>query len=266
MFMRNAFYWAVAFSNKLLSLQGKLSSSVEEVSNQIELLENNSKINLLPFVRYRVAESSDAKHIFRMINELALFEREPESVITNEQILLRDGFGSAPIIHTILAEVPIEIAKLYYKQAEANQASSGSSSDEKYNRTMIPPEFIQSNTDKSSTNSSQVSGDYFPIAMSCCFVAYSTWEGRMLYVEDLYVCPPFRHLGISTNLLCFTARAAFASDCARLQWTALDWNVNAINFYVGPKVNAVELSEWKLYRVYRKQIGSLAGNITDVPN
>jgi GNAT superfamily N-acetyltransferase len=63
------------------------------------------------------------------------------------------------------------------------------------------------------------------VGMAFCYPAYSTWEGRVLYLEDLYVSPSHRGRGVGTLLLNCLAKAAFVSDCARLVWQVLDWYV-----------------------------------------
>lgn len=52
----------------------------------------------------RAAKATDVKHIFRLICELAEYEKAPEEVVTSESILLRDGFGEHPLFHCFVAE------------------------------------------------------------------------------------------------------------------------------------------------------------------
>ncbi len=64
------------------------------------------------------------------------------------------------------------------------------------------------------------------------FFNYSTWMGRPgLYLEDLFVEPEFRGLGIGKALLQRVAAIAVEKNCPRLQWEVLDWNTPAIKFY-----------------------------------
>ena len=61
------------------------------------------------------------------------------------------------------------------------------------------------------------------------FFNYSTWTGRPgLYLEDLFVNPEFRGLGIGKALLARVAAIAVEKGCPRLQWEVLDWNTPAI--------------------------------------
>ena len=80
------------------------------------------------------------------------------------------------------------------------------------------------------------------------FTTYSTWLGRNgLYVEDLYVSPEFRGCGAGKALLQTVARAAVERRCGRLEWSVLDWNQPAIDFY--RSTGALPQSEWIRYRL-----------------
>ncbi|MFD2645415.1 GNAT family N-acetyltransferase [Pseudomonas japonica] len=70
------------------------------------------------------------------------------------------------------------------------------------------------------------------IGFAVYFFSYSTWVGRRgIYLEDLYVTPQARGTGAGTQLLRHLARLACEHDCARFEWTVLDWNQPAIDFY-----------------------------------
>jgi diamine N-acetyltransferase len=94
--------------------------------------------------------------------------------------------------------------------------------------------------------------------MAFCYAAYSTWEGRVLFLEDLYVSPPFRRQGISGALFTALARAAYAARCARMQWTVLDWNEGAIRAYTAPAIGATHMAGWDIYRLYAPDIKRVA--------
>ncbi len=64
------------------------------------------------------------------------------------------------------------------------------------------------------------------------FFNYSTWLGRPgIYLEDLFVEPELRGLGIGKALLERVAAIAVEKGCQRLEWAVLDWNTPAIEFY-----------------------------------
>ena len=79
------------------------------------------------------------------------------------------------------------------------------------------------------------------------FPIYSTWAGRSLYLEDLFVRPAFRGRGIGRALLSRVAAIAVDRGCARLDWSVLRWNEPAIGFY--ETLGAVRLNEWDRMRL-----------------
>ena len=71
-----------------------------------------------------------------------------------------------------------------------------------------------------------------PAGFALYFFNYSTWMGRPgIYLEDMFVQPEFRGLGIGKALLQQVAAIAVKKGCPRLQWEVLDWNTPAIDFY-----------------------------------
>ncbi|CAD5124067.1 unnamed protein product [Dimorphilus gyrociliatus] len=90
---------------------------------------------------------------------------------------------------------------------------------------------------------------------SIYFKAYSTFQGRMLYMEDIYVVPNYRHLGVGKKLLKKVASIAVSEDCCRIHFAALEWNKNATNWY--KKVGGIDLTdfeEWHLFRIGREAL------------
>lgn len=87
-----------------------------------------------------------------------------------------------------------------------------------------------------------------PIGYAVYFFNYSTWLGKHgLYLEDLYVSPEARGLGAGKALLRHLAQLAVARDCGRFEWSVLDWNTPAIDFY--QSFGARPQSEWVGYRL-----------------
>ena len=84
---------------------------------------------------------------------------------------------------------------------------------------------------------------------------YSTWAGRSLYLEDLFVQPAFRGFGIGKALLARVATIAAATGYARLDWSVLRWNEPAIGFYEG--LGAIRLVEWEKVRLEGQALASL---------
>jgi GNAT superfamily N-acetyltransferase len=97
-----------------------------------------------------------------------------------------------------------------------------------------------------------------PAGFAFYFFNYSTWKGRPgLYLEDLFVQPEFRGLGIGKALLEKVAAIAVEKDCPRLDWEVLDWNTPAIEFYRA--MGAEFLDAWRNVRVSGEALRRLAG-------
>src|SRR5665213_311055 len=80
------------------------------------------------------------------------------------------------------------------------------------------------------------------------FLNYSTWTGTHgIFLEDLFVDPAFRGRGFATALLVHLAQECVAKGYHRLQWSVLDWNTQAIDFY--RSLGAEAMDEWTVYRV-----------------
>lgn len=99
--------------------------------------------------------------------------------------------------------------------------------------------------------------DGTPAGFALFFPIYSTWQGRSLHLEDLFVRPAFRGHGIGKALLSRVAAIAIERGCPRLQWDVLDWNKPAIDFY--RSLNAVMLDDWRRMRVTGDALNKLAG-------
>jgi len=152
----------------------------------------------------RPATPSDVPAILGFIRELALYEREPDAVLTTEADLLRDGFTEPRRFHCLMAE-----------------------------------------------------WDGTPVGFALYFYNYSTWEGRPgIYLEDLYVQPALRGKGIGKSILTRLAAIAVEEDCARFEWSVLDWNQPSIDFYHA--MGAVMKSEWRGMRVDGEALKTLA--------
>ncbi|PRP70191.1 GNAT family N-acetyltransferase [Chromobacterium amazonense] len=80
------------------------------------------------------------------------------------------------------------------------------------------------------------------------FFSYSTWLGKNgLYLEDLYITPEMRGAGAGKALLKYLAQLACEHDCGRFEWSVLDWNQPAIDFY--QSIGAKPQAEWIRYRL-----------------
>jgi GNAT superfamily N-acetyltransferase len=90
--------------------------------------------------------------------------------------------------------------------------------------------------------------DARPQGFALFFQSFSTWRGRPgVTLEDLFVSDRARGRGLGRALFAAVARVAVARNAARLEWSVLDWNQPAIDFYQA--LGAVPMSEWTVFRL-----------------
>ena len=86
---------------------------------------------------------------------------------------------------------------------------------------------------------------------------YSTFIARPgIYLEDLFVRPEFRGLGMGKALLVHLAAMATGKGYCRLDWSVLTWNDQAIRFY--ESIGARELDDWTRFRLDGEALQELA--------
>jgi len=137
----------------------------------------------------RKAQVEDMPQVMNLVNELALFEKAPNEVITTDKELMEDGFGLNPLFKGLVAESNAGI-----------------------------------------------------VGFALYYYRYSTWKGKCLYLEDLYVQEAYRNFGIGKKLFDAIIETAKHDKCKRISWQVLDWNENAIRFY--QKYQASFEKEW----------------------
>ncbi len=97
-----------------------------------------------------------------------------------------------------------------------------------------------------------------PAGFALFFHNYSTFLTKPgLYLEDLFVVPERRGLGLGRRLLAALAALAVERGCGRLEWSVLKWNAPAIAFY--ERLGAVPMVEWQVYRLTGDPLLALAG-------
>jgi GNAT superfamily N-acetyltransferase len=97
-----------------------------------------------------------------------------------------------------------------------------------------------------------------PAGFALWFQSYSTFLARPgLYLEDLFVYPQHRGRGLGGQLLRHLARVAVERGYGRVEWSVLDWNVDAIGFY--RSIGAELLDDWRRCRLAGDAIPALAG-------
>jgi GNAT superfamily N-acetyltransferase len=77
---------------------------------------------------------------------------------------------------------------------------------------------------------------------------FSTWHCQPgIWLEDFFVLPEYRRHGIGEQMFRHIAQLAVDRGCSRFNWTALDWNTPALNFYA--KMGAEAMDEWTNHRL-----------------
>ncbi|MFC9687303.1 GNAT family N-acetyltransferase [Kribbella sp. NPDC056951] len=88
------------------------------------------------------------------------------------------------------------------------------------------------------------------------FLSFSTWRGvHGIYLEDLFVRPEARGTGLGKALLTALAQECVRNNYERLEWSVLNWNTPAIDFY--ESLGAKPQDEWTVYRLTDKPLTAL---------
>jgi GNAT superfamily N-acetyltransferase len=97
-----------------------------------------------------------------------------------------------------------------------------------------------------------------PVGFALFFPSYSTFLAQPgLYLEDLFVEPAARGKGVGLALMSVLARIAVERDYGRFEWSVLDWNTPALEFYAG--LGSRPHAEWTVQRVIGEPLAALAG-------
>lgn len=96
-----------------------------------------------------------------------------------------------------------------------------------------------------------------PVGFALFFHNYSTFVGKPgIYLEDLFVQPEMRGKGIGKKLILELVKIAKERNCGRVEWSVLNWNTSAIDFY--NSLGAIPMDEWTVYRLTEDKIKALA--------
>lgn len=98
-----------------------------------------------------------------------------------------------------------------------------------------------------------------PVSFALFFHNYSTFLGKPgLYLEDLYVKPAGRGIGLGKILISYLAKLAKERACGRFEWSCLNWNKKALDFY--KSIGAKPMDEWTILRVNDNKLDKLSEN------
>ncbi len=96
------------------------------------------------------------------------------------------------------------------------------------------------------------------VGFALFFHNYSTFLTKPgLYLEDVFVRPEYRRQGVGKALLSTVAKIAVDRGCERLEWSVLEWNQNAIEFYQSR--GATVLPDWKICRLTGETLAKFGG-------
>ena len=99
--------------------------------------------------------------------------------------------------------------------------------------------------------------DEKPVGFALYFFNFSTFVGKPgLYLEDLFVEPEYRGKGYGKKLFIELAKIAKTENCGRMEWSVLNWNTPAIDFY--KSLQAKPMEEWTVYRLDKTGIADLS--------
>ena len=162
---------------------------------------------------------------------------------------MNQGFSGVQLRSAQLTDVP-DILALIRELAEYEKLAHEAVADE---ATLAAQLF--GDTPAAEVVIAEVDGQ--PAGFALFFHNFSTFLGkRGLYLEDLYVKPEYRGLGLGRRLMVHLAGVAVARDCGRFEWSVLDWNAPAIAFY--RELGALPMDEWTVQRVTGDALRALA--------
>lgn len=100
-------------------------------------------------------------------------------------------------------------------------------------------------------------GQWKVVGFALFFTSYSTFLGKPgIYLEDLFVLPEVRSKGIGKKLLAHLAKLVVERNYGRLEWSVLDWNRRARDFY--ERLGAKPMEEWTVHRLTGASLKDLA--------
>jgi GNAT superfamily N-acetyltransferase len=173
----------------------------------------------MPTISIRPATPEDVGLILQLIRDLADYERAPEAAVATPELIRTHLFGDSLAGHAHVNGAPRRGPVAECLIGEIDGMAQG---------------------------------------FAIWFHNYSTWLGRPgLYLEDLFVRPASRGSGLGKALLVELAKIAQARGCGRMEWSVLDWNTPAIEFYKA--LGARPMDEWTVYRMDGAAIAALAG-------
>lgn len=96
------------------------------------------------------------------------------------------------------------------------------------------------------------------IGYTISFFSYSTWQGKSYFLEDIYVRPQYRKLGVGKSLFVNNVKFALSENCCRFDFHVLNWNP-AKKFYESLGATNLTAKEgWEFFRLNEKEMYDLS--------
>eukprot|EP00948_MAST-09A_sp_MAST-9A-sp1_P001736 g1736.t1 len=171
------------------------------------------------------SEDDSSKSVYALFNELdddVVFSFKGKKKDDDDSCIRPASIKDIPAVHEMIRGLAA-----FEKQPDAVKVTS----------RQFALDFLRSNfilwvvQDVTKYSDTQESWNESLLGFALCFYSYSTWTGKTLYLEDLFIKPSFRSQGFGTSLLKAIVNHALEQGCARLQWQVLSWNEKAISYY-----------------------------------
>ncbi|KAH8501740.1 hypothetical protein H0E87_016504 [Populus deltoides] len=196
------------------------------------------------YTRIRLATPADVPHIHKLIYQMAVFQNETHLFTATESSLATTLFNSPPFqSFTVFI---LEVSSNPFKNIHSPAFLP-------IERTVLVDHVAadpEAETFKSGVvNENDDDDDDVTVAGFVLFVpSYTTFAGKPgFHVEDLLVRECYRRKGFGKMLLSAVAEQAVKMGFKRVEWSVLEWNVNAIKFY--EEMGAKVLTEWRVCRL-----------------
>ncbi|KAI4879357.1 hypothetical protein NFI96_019435 [Prochilodus magdalenae] len=163
----------------------------------------------------RAATLEDCKDVARMITELAEYEKVADQVKITQK---------APVVWCYNADLNVNRSVIHVINVfiTATDLEQDGFSKNPFFHGIIAEVPEQHRSKDGHTK----------IGYSLYFYTYSSWKGRAVYMEDLYVMPEFRGKGIGKALMSKVAQLGLAAGCTQLNFAVLNWNKPSHDFYL----------------------------------
>ncbi|MBP9086033.1 MAG: GNAT family N-acetyltransferase [Kofleriaceae bacterium] len=199
----------------------------------------SSSVASAAITRIRFAAPADVPAIYGFICALADYEKLRHCVVATEASLLAQLFGPRPAAEVLIAE------RVVVRVGPAAVSDTG-------------PDAVNGAGHGAAASPGAATVEHATtVGFALFFHSFSTFLAQPgLYLEDLFVDPAARSLGIGSALMAALARIAVDRGCGRFEWSVLDWNAPALKFYRA--LGSESQSEWTVERVTGQALANLA--------